>query len=108
MRRPVRPGQIYEDCDHHPVLCYAAEPVHNLAPSWRHPLRGLAWFPDDWDIMGISLLDGSRPRSCSARHCRPRRVSVDQAVSVRGAWEASQRAAERGEWKPWVNPFTRS
>ena len=36
----IKPGDIYEDCTYHPVLC-----------TWR----------DGDEVAGISLIDGSRP-----------------------------------------------
>lgn len=75
-----QPGDLYEDCAHHPVWCYLAERV---TPWWR-PWRR------DWDLCGVSLLDGSRPRSCSARYCGVRRLTLDEALSMRGAWEAGR------------------
>lgn len=44
----IRPGDIYEDCSYHPVLCTEND-------------RG--------DLAGISLIDGSGPRCCSMFHC---------------------------------------
>lgn len=41
-------GQIYQDCSYHPVLCTEV---------------------DGDDVAGISLVDGSTPRSCSISHC---------------------------------------
>lgn len=43
-----KPGDIYEDCANHPVLCTNV---------------------DGDDIEGMSLIDGSTPRSCSINHC---------------------------------------
>jgi len=58
----INPGDIYEDCAYHPVLC-----------TWR----------DGDEVAGISLIDGSRPRSCSLTHCGVVKLdlaAVDQAV----------------------------
>jgi len=57
----ISPGDIYEDCSYHPVLC--------------------VWIDEDGDeISGISLIDGSSPRSCSLGHCGVRKLTVQQAV----------------------------
>lgn len=44
----IEVGQIYRDCSYHPVLCTEVY---------------------DDDVAGVSLIDGSSPRSCSIRHC---------------------------------------
>jgi hypothetical protein len=54
----LRPGDIYEDCAYHPCLCVRIE---------------------DDDVEGISLVDGSFPRSCSIQHCGVRRLSPAEA-----------------------------
>jgi hypothetical protein len=51
-------GEIYEDCFHHPCLCVSV---------------------DDDEIQGISLVDGSYPRSCSIEHCGPRKLTIEEA-----------------------------
>ena len=60
------PGDIYEDCADHPCLCIGID-------------------VDDDNIWGISLIDGSYPRSCSLDHCGVRKLTVEQA------WEIKQR-----------------
>lgn len=57
----ISPGEIYEDCAYHPVLCVSID-------------------EDDDEICGISLIDGSYPRCCSLRHCGVRKLTVKQAV----------------------------
>jgi hypothetical protein len=64
MADEIRPGDIYEDCACHPVLCTHVSDV-------------------DDEICGISLVDGSAPRSCSLRHCGVRRLSLGEAVATR-------------------------
>jgi hypothetical protein len=56
-------GDIYEDCACHPVLCTAVD------------------YEND-DISGISLVDGSYPRSCSLRHCGVRKLTVLNSVEI--------------------------
>lgn len=70
-------GDIYLDCGNHPVVCTESVLV---SPS------GSTLGPWDYDLAGVSLLDGSFPRSCSVRHCAPRKVSYDMAI----LWAATQ------------------
>ena len=65
-------GDIYEDCAYHPVRC---EEV------------------DGDDISGVSLIDGSRPRSCSINHCGVVRLNDEEA---RQRIQAFQDGGERG------------
>jgi hypothetical protein len=60
----IAPGDIYEDCAYHPVLCTYIS------------------YADD-EVMGISLVDGTAPRSCSLRHCGVRKLSLAEAVEMR-------------------------
>lgn len=55
----LSPGEIYEDCFYHPCVCTSV---------------------DDDEIQGISLVDGSYPRSCSIEHCAPRKLTVEEAL----------------------------
>jgi hypothetical protein len=59
-----RVGGLYEDCGYHPCLCVVID-------------------EDDRDIQGISLMDGSGPRSCDLDHCGPQPLTVAQAVAIR-------------------------
>jgi hypothetical protein len=56
--QPIMPGDIYEDCAFHPVLCVKV---------------------DDDEVSGVSLVDGSWPRSCSLSHCGVRKLTLQQA-----------------------------
>jgi hypothetical protein len=67
----ISKGDVYLDCGNHPVVCTSSELV-SPSGSWLGP-----W---DYDLTGVSLLDGSAPRSCSAHHCAPRKVSYEFAV----------------------------
>ena len=60
----IKPGDIYEDCSYHPVLCL-----------------GVNYKTDE--IWGVSLLDGSHPRSCSLLHCGVRKLSPKQAWEIK-------------------------
>ncbi|MFZ2451474.1 MAG: hypothetical protein WAW36_13240 [Methylovulum miyakonense] len=56
-----KPGDYYEDCSYHPCICVSVE--------------------DDGDsVSGISLVDGSYPRSCSVKHCGLRKLTLDEAI----------------------------
>jgi len=59
-------GQFYEDCSFHPCLC-----THI----------------DGDDIDGISLIDGSAPRSCSLAHCGPIALAVSETVSIKDQFQ---------------------
>ncbi|MGM9485549.1 hypothetical protein ACS5PN_30450 [Roseateles sp. NT4] len=78
-------GDIYEDCAYHPVLCVNVD------------------YTTD-DIQGISLVDGTHPRSCSLRHCGIRKLTVEEAWHIRqhGPHDPAAResiAAERRWWR---------
>jgi hypothetical protein len=72
-------GDIYEDCAYHPVLCTLAD------------------YEGD-ELAGISLIDGSSPRSCSPTHCGPVRLTVDEAVAIKKDLDAyvALKVAENG------------
>lgn len=63
----IRPGDLYEDCSYHPVLCTRVIKDGNIDTTYE----------------GLSLVDGSFPRSCSARHCKPRKITLRQAINIR-------------------------
>lgn len=56
-------GDIYEDCSYHPVRCTEIN------------------YEGD-DISGVSLLDGSGPRSCSLTHCGIRKLTRQEAAKI--------------------------
>lgn len=67
---PFEIGDVYEDCAYHPVWCTDVD-------------------YEDGDIAGVSLFDGSRPRSCSIRHCAPRKLTpkeVSFKIQNRQRW----------------------
>jgi hypothetical protein len=75
----IRPGDLYEDCGLHVILCLGADLVrHDSTPWWRRLLTAA----DDWDLSGVSMYDLSRPRCCSARHCAPRKLTPAQALDM--------------------------
>lgn len=58
----LKPGDFYQDCAYHPVLCTK--------------VSGDA-------IEGISLIDGSAPRSCSIINCGIRQISLRTALRLK-------------------------
>ena len=61
----IKPGDIYEDCAFHPVLCTSV---------------------DGDELEGISLIDASMPRACSIGHCGVIKLSVQDALAARTNW----------------------
>jgi hypothetical protein len=55
-------GDFYEDCAYHPCLCT---------------------YSNGDDIEGISLVDGSIPRSCSLKHCGIKKLTTEEAIRWR-------------------------
>jgi hypothetical protein len=78
-------GDIYEDCGCHPVLCI-----------------GISYEEDT--VWGVSLIDGSQPRSCSLRHCGVRKLTIEEAwkIKLEGPPDAECRAKIREENRWWV------
>lgn len=62
-QRSFKPGDLYLDCAGHPVLCTES---------------------DGEQIGGISLVDGTWPRGCSILSCHPKRISIAQALKIKG------------------------
>ena len=63
----LRVGDIYEDCFFHPVLCLGVD------------------YQED-QIWGVSLIDGSQPRTCSLLQCGVRKLALEEAwrIKMRG------------------------
>jgi hypothetical protein len=57
----IAPGDIYEDCSYHPVLCTSR---------------------DGDEVQGISLIDGSRPRACSLTHCGVVKLEIAEVTDA--------------------------
>ncbi|MEV7340625.1 hypothetical protein [Streptomyces sp. NPDC093544] len=74
----IRVGDIYEDCSFHPVLCTEIDNDGGVVLS------------------GISLIDGTFPRSCDAQFCAPIRIQVEDVMAIKNDLEAyaSRRQAE--------------
>lgn len=60
----IHVGDVFEDCAFHPVLCLGAD------------------YKED-ELWGISLIDGSYPRSCSLKHCGVRKLSLEEAWKIK-------------------------
>ena len=72
----IKPGDIYESCSYHPVLCF-----------------GIDYRRDE--VWGVSLVDGSYPHSCSLLHCGVRKLSPKQAWQIRTAGPLEVEAREK-------------
>jgi hypothetical protein len=79
----LKPGDIYESCSYHPVLC--------LGVDYKHD-----------EIWGISLIDGKHPMSCSLVHCGVRKLTPKQvwAIKVNGPSgpDAGKRISQKKRW----------
>ena len=73
----LEPGQIYEDCAYHPCLCLGVE---------------------DDDVWGISLVDGSYPRSCSIQNCGVRRLTLAEAWQWRRSGPPDVELSGKHRW----------
>lgn len=60
----LKPGDLFEDCSYHPVLCLGVD------------------YKGD-EIWGVSLIDGSYPRMCSLLHCGVRRLTAKDAWQIK-------------------------
>lgn len=75
----LSPGDYYEDCAFHPCVCMRVD-------------------SEDDEIQGISLVDGSFPRSCSGRHCGVRKLSFAEALHWRFFGPADQTIPSDKRW----------
>ncbi|MCX5559305.1 hypothetical protein [Streptomyces sp. NBC_00038] len=69
----IRVGDIYEDCSFHPVLCTEIDVDGAVVLS------------------GVSLIDGSFPRSCDGRYCAPIRIPVADVMTIKSDLEGYAR-----------------
>lgn len=60
---PIQPGDYYEDCRYHPMLCVVAD-------------------HEEDELRGISLVLGGSLASCSPTHCGVRKLSFEEAVAI--------------------------
>jgi hypothetical protein len=70
----IRVGDIFEDCAFHPVLCLGAD------------------YQGD-TLWGISLIDGTYPRSCSFIHCGVCKLSLEEAWNIKKSGPSDEAAA---------------
>ena len=70
-------GDIYLDCSYHPVIVTEVERCLSRQPG--------AW---DYDLAGVSMIDGSWPRSCSVYHCAPEKIDHLTALLIAANWDA--------------------
>lgn len=63
----IKVGDIYEDCAYHPVKCTNSKGD---------------------DIEGISMVDGSSPRSCSIKNCGIIKLSEEEAIDLVELWKS--------------------
>jgi len=79
----IEPGQIYEDCAFHPCLCLGS---------------------GDGYVWGISLIDGTQPRSCDLRMCGVRILSLAEAwqIKINGPTDPEAKTDYPQDRKWWV------
>lgn len=61
-------GDFYEDCRYHPMLCVEAN------------------YADD-ELLGISLVLGGEPASCSPTHCGVVPMTAEEAIERAVRWD---------------------
>ena len=61
----INPGDIYESCGYHPVLCTQT---------------------DDDGVWGVSLIDGSFGHGCDINHCGVRELTIAEAMAHKNNW----------------------
>jgi hypothetical protein len=87
-----QPGDYYEDCAFHPCICIGV----NI---------------EDDELLGISLVDGTYPRSCSVKHCGVRKLTLSEALHWRFFGPADQNMPDDKRWwydypkQDWLEPF---
>jgi hypothetical protein len=87
-RGDLMPGDLFEDCRHHPCLCVECGT------------------PEDTDgVSGISLVDGT-PSGCSISHCGLRKLTVEEAVHWKYHGPEDVDAGDRW-WERWPQKATR-
>jgi hypothetical protein len=58
----IHPGDLYEDCSFHPCICMGSTAV---------------------EVWGVSLIDGSYPRSCDIGLCGVRKITPEEAWQIK-------------------------
>lgn len=79
--KEIRVGDFYEDCAFHPCLC-----------------TSVGADGDADCVEGISLVDGSSPRCCSARHCGLRILTVEEAIQWKFHGPADNQFEGKDRW----------
>lgn len=79
--KDIRIGDFYEDCAYHLCLCIAVGPEG-----------------DEDGVEGISLVDGSFPRSCSARHCGLRLITAEEAILWKFSGPPGEKLKPKDQW----------
>lgn len=88
----LKPGDYYEDCSYHPCICMSVNPGER-----------------EVTIFGISLVDGSTPRSCSLPGCAVRKLTLDEAMVWKFFGPADYELPDSKKWhlqgeRRWVIP----
>jgi hypothetical protein len=84
-RLALKPGDIYESCSYHPVLCLGVD------------------YKQD-EIWGVSLVDGAHPMSCSLVNCGIRKLTLKQAWAIKSHGPSELEVRERiPQKKRWWN-----
>ena len=82
-------GGLYEDCAYHPCLCIGVN-------------------EEELGLTGISLIDGSIPRSCSIENCGPEPITIADAVLIRLNFETfKQRRMDGASLEDVLRDLTR-
>ena len=72
----LKPGDLFEDCAYHPVLC--------LGVDYKRD-----------EIWGVSLVDGSYPRACSLLFCGVRKLTANEAWRIKMKGPRDRKVRER-------------
>ena len=84
----LKPGDIYESCSYHPVLCLGVD------------------YKSD-EVWGISLIDGTYPLSCSLVLCGIRKLTPKLAWQIRMCGPIESDARDQiAKSKRWWNAKT--
>ena len=81
----ISPGEYYEDCSYHPCLCIRVE---------------------NSEVDGISLVDGSYPRSCDIGACGIRKLTYKEALRWKFRGPSDVKLEDKYKWWPLDTEFT--
>ena len=92
--KDISPGDYYENCFFHPCLCIRV---------------------DDDELLGVSLVDGRYPCSCSIRHCGVRKLNLAEALHWKFFGPEDRTVPNDCQWwdpysrthpkEEWLEPF---